>query len=402
MGRVLLMMVMLGACARPKEPVPAPKPPPPPQWPRFPTGAAEAAALVKAQTVAAGEAIDFRPERAFEAAERAGWQHLISGDRRVLEWVRAQRAAWLLAGTFHDSPEQARMFHHLIAPGGAGPFGTVALEQLRAPGAWLDADAGNGFDAQALERYLGSGSEADFEALKQTHLQHDYTAWKYGYDDELLQIVATARAGKIAVSACDVPDALMERLRDDDDSLRVRELHCKLTLAEAKTPVAMMWGQAHAGPDGFRRFLKEKALSLVMLGGRHSADAPDSEFRDRLVLNDPVLIPIREGYAWLWLPDRFVDGKVDRTRTAADATAPSIVASSEEPGTLGIGDLSFELHDDEKSKPLAAGEYTYRFRTAKGLTVVGSVEVPESGTAVLHFEPSTRTTYLTVAGPKYR
>jgi hypothetical protein len=294
------------------------------------------------------------------------------------------------------------MFHHLIALGGAGPFGTVALEQLRAPGAWLGADAGSGFDARALEQYLSSGSAADFAALKESHLRHDYTAWKYGYDDELLQTVATARAQSVAVSACDVPDALMEQLRDDDDSLRVRELHCRLTLSEAKKPVAMMWGQAHVGPDGFRRFLKDSALSLVMLGGRHSADAPDSEFRDRLVLNDPVLIPIREGYAWLWIPDRFVDGKVDRTRTAADAVVPSVVASSEQPGTLNIGEVTLELRDDDRSKPLSAGEYTYVFRTKKGLSVVGSVEVPEQGTAVLHFEPSTRTTYVTIAGPKYR
>ncbi len=403
----LLLATALAACHRP-----APPPPPPAPWPVFPRTPAERARLIAQETKRpVGDAgVPLTPEQIVDAAARAGWTTLPSGETRVRDFVAqrlsgAQRA-WLLFGTFHDSADQVEAFTRLVEPGGPAPFDALVLEQLRADGRWQNDDGGQAGETRALERYLATGAGDDFEALARAHDAHDYTAWKYGYEHAVLRLVTLARGMGISARACDLPAPLMEQLGDDDQTTRLRELHCRLAFDDggpAPRRIAMLWGQAHTWPDGFRRFLppEDAVLALEAVGGRHSADAPDSLLRARLVLNDEVVVPLGPHDAALLLPGRFLGGDVERAREPLpeSTAAPSTVTvSADEPGELRVGPVALDARESEQTAELAPGAYTYCFTTRSGLTVVGAVELPPGGSAVLRFEPRTRLTRVWV-GP---
>ncbi|MBI5527293.1 MAG: hypothetical protein HY897_13240 [Deltaproteobacteria bacterium] len=359
------------------------------------------------------------PRLVFAEAGRLGWSSLPAGESRIHSWLSARLAAadgkgtaWLLFGTFHDSAGQVDAFRRLVGPGGAGPFTHVVLEQLRADGRWKGIDEDQSGDSRLLADFMRTGDRVTYAALASAHEPHDYTAWKYGYSSSILDIVTTARATDIPAFGCDVPDALMRRLGHDDESNRLRELHCLFSLRDAVpgtagTKVAMLWGQTHVSSAGFRRFLPpaDVVVSVYAFGARASAEAPDSLLREKLVLNDPVLVPLGDREAAILLPDRFLGGEIDRARTSTvrprDGEVPSasVRASAASPGTLALGSASFSLGAEEIRKDMAPGAHTYCFATPDGLRIVGNAVVPPHGWTELTFDPAARRTRVVEVWP---
>jgi hypothetical protein len=379
LGSTAWVLFVAAACARP---TPAPQ-----SWPRFPRTVADRDALVEKLTVrTTPPPTDVSPQRVFDEAERLGWATLPSGDRRIAEWIAAREPKWVLYGTFHDSAGQVDAFRHLVGPGGVKGFTHVALEQLQADGRWQVPPADQRGDSAVLSAWLDAGTFETFEALAASHTGHDYTAWKYGYERGLLDVVVAARAQGVTPLPCDAPAAL--HLTDD----RLRELHCLFSVRDAIGPsarVAMLWGQAHIGSQGFRRFLpdKERVLSLYAIGARWSKDSPDGELSQRLVLNDAVLVPLGDDEAALLLPD----GRPDRVRTDA-YTRPRLKVSAMGPGRLKLGPLVADVSTAAQWLELGAGEYTYVFEATDGLRIVGALDL--KGESELTFDPGARETRL--------
>jgi hypothetical protein len=366
-------------------------------WPPFPETAEARAALTAQLTrrpvTAAPEPT---PEVVFAAAERAGWSTLPSGHAAVREWLDRRRARWLLFGTFHDASGQLEAFRALIGPRGV-PFTHVVLEQLRADGHWSGLDGGQAGDSATLRRLWATSERSDWAQLEASQAASDYTAWKYGYVAGVLDVVATARALGAQTFGCDLPDGLLRRLPNgtDDDVLRLRELHCLLALRGSLGPasrVAMVWGHAHVRPEGFRRFLPpdEAVVVLTAIGARHSDDAPDEQLRERLVLNDPVLVPLGGDDAALLLPDARLGGHVTRVRTGTGVKG--LVASATTPGVLTIGGRRAELRGEPVNLTVAPGSYTYLYESA-GLRVVGQLKLGDAG-GQLSFDVPARATEL--------
>jgi hypothetical protein len=359
------------------------------------------------------------PERVFAEAERAGWSTLPSGDAQIRAWLEQRLTgpgtSWLLFGTFHDAAGQVDAFRQLVGPGGV-PFTQVVLEQLRADGRWGATAGAQTGDSAPLARFLASGDRAAWDELARAHEEHDYTAWKYGYAERVLDVITTARALRIPALGCDLPDALLARAvgdagaeatppGSDEEVLRLRELHCLLSVRDAvggaKGRVAMLWGQAHVRGDGFRRYLPpgNQVLSVYAVGARHSADAPDELLRDRLILNDPVLVPLGEGEAALLLPDGWLGGQLERVRTKGEAP-PGIRVSATTAGTFTLGRQSVEVASEEAHLSVEPSAHTYCFESG-GLRVVGNVLVPARGEVELSIDTPARSTRSVELGPAF-
>lgn len=394
--RVLAVLALLaGACSRPKTPTPDPAA----TWPAFPTSTEARTAMTAQYTQrAVPETPELTPERVFAAAERAGWSTLPSGNVAVREWLEARHARWVLFGSFHDAAQQVDAFRSLVGPRGPS-FTHVVLEQFRADGHWTGIDAPQSGDSAALQVLWSTGDRSAWAQLDATQSASDYTAWKYGYVDRVLDVVATARGMGVPTFGCDLPDGLLKRLPNgtDDDVLRVRELHCLLALRPSLTPVsrvAMFWGQAHVRPEGFRRFLPpgEVVVALTAIGGRHSEDAPDEKLRDRLILNDPVLVPLEGDDAALLLPDAWLGGNVIRVRTTTDTRG--LVVSATTPGVLTLAGKRTELGEAPVPVALDGGAFTYLFES-EGVRVVGHLDRGDGGMQ-LNFDVPARTTEVIV------
>ena len=228
-----------------------------------------------------------------------------------------------------------------------------------------------------------------------------------------MDLVVTARGLGIPALGCDLPDALLPSgSRDgstppevDDEVMRLRELHCFLSVRDAlggtKGRVAMLWGQAHVRSDGFRRFLPpgDQVLSIYAFGARHSADAPDELLRDRLILNDPVLVPLNEGEAALLIPDAQLGGQLERVRTKGEAR-PGIRVFATTPGTFKVREHSIQVTDAEARVELQPGAYTYSFES-DGVRVVGNALIPAGGEVELSFDVPIRSTRMVEIGPSF-
>jgi len=350
--------LLLLACTKP--------PPAPPPWPPFPKDDAARDALVKQRTLREPTPVtDFSPEAVLAAARQQGLHTLPSGERRVYAWIHQQNPKWLLFGTFHDSAAQVAAFRRLVGKGGVRGFTHVALEQLHADGRWASFDGGQRGDDAVLH---------DDDALARAHHAHDYTAWKYGYERDVLDLVDSRTL------PCDAPHTRDERLR---------ELHCLFAIRDKTGPearIAMLWGMAHVTSEGFRRFLppSEKTLSLYAVGGRWT---PDPAFDAKLLVDDLTLVPLGEGEAALLLPN----GHVQRARDEDFAGQKPVLHASGD-GTLRIGSHEAKLPADLELPP---GEYTYAFRSSGGLDVVGSIELYAE--AELAFDAVTRETRAVTA-----
>jgi hypothetical protein len=394
---------VLAGCADPR-----PSPPPPStaapagsagaSFPELPTTAEAAEALVRRETARAPGADPPLDAAAILAAAERG---PVAGREAVTRWIQAflDRAggdAHVLFGTWHDAPGQIDAFRRLIGPGGLRGLTLVAVEQLRADGAWrgapLELQRGDG---AALEAYLGQGDRDAFEALRRGHREADYAAWKLGYEDAVLDLLVTARATGTAFVGCDMPGALQERLGavSPDVRNRLREIHCLRSLPPSTKPrrVAMLWGQAHVRPGGFPRFLAPPAstLAIAMFGHRSAHAEVEGALAKALAIADPVLIPLSGGEAALLLPDEVLGARIDRVFADASADGPGLAVRAEIDGVLSVGDRTFTVSRDARAIPLPEGEHTYAF-TGGGMRFVGALRLAAGRRVELGFDPRDR------------
>lgn len=396
---------------RPDPPAESPTPTPAAQqspWPTLPADDATADALIaEHRRRPASPDIEITVDRIVErilATMQDG--SIVVGWSALRRWVADRARApntWILWGTFHDSRGQVDAFRRLFGPTGSGGL-SLAVEQLKADGRWegVDRDWQRG-DTSAISSYLAEGDQRAWETLRRSQHEHNYTAWKYDYEDAILDILVAGRAGGQQVLPCDMAPALLERLTSseepsgetaeelsEDRILRLRELHCLLslrtTLPSPTPPVAMLWGQAHVGSDGFRRFLAPDAdvISIRVFGQRVSDVGIESGLAERLAITDPVLIPM-EGHdeLVLLLPDARLGTRMDRRLDPMEEPAPPgdrhrIIARSLQPGRLHAEGQIVELRDEPHTIRTSAGFWPFAFERSHQL-VISVVEVPQEG-----------------------
>jgi hypothetical protein len=338
-------------------------------------------------------------------------------EARLARASREGRDAYLLLGTFHDSALQIQSFRRLVGPGGIAGLDAIVVEQFDADGGWdglpLEAQTGDG---PLLARYLARGESEAFAALAARQDRDDYTAWKYGYLSSVMDLVVAARAAGTPLLGCDMPRALQLLVAHTGSELyRLRELHCLLALEEELGSrrlagrglrVAMLWGQDHVKPHGVRRFLPRDALviSCYLLGGRPGSLTPEAQLARRLIVNDPVLLPLdREGHeVALLLPGSDLGGEVDRARDRLDLPAPAgghaaVRARTTEPGLLRVGAVTLKVGAAEASVPLPAGDHPYLF-AAGPRRIAGALSLRAGESAVFFFEPARRRTGIVYEG----
>ncbi|MFZ5786444.1 MAG: hypothetical protein ACOY3Y_08375, partial [Acidobacteriota bacterium] len=338
-------------------------------------------------------------------------------EARLARASRTGRDAYLLFGTFHDSALQVESFRRLIGPGGIRGLDAIVVEQFDADGGWdgLPTEAQTG-DGPLLARYLARGEPEAYAALAARQERDDYTAWKYGYLPSVMDLVASARAAGTPLLGCDMPRALQLLVANTGSELyRLRELHCLFALEEELgarrtagrgLQVAMLWGQDHVKPHGVRRFLPRDALvlSCYLLGGRPGSLTPEAQLARRLVLNDPVLLPLdrEEREVAILLPGADLGGEVDRARDWLDLPATpggraTVRAHSTEPGLLRVGALTLKVGAAEASIALPAGEHAYLF-SAGPRRIAGAVQLRPGESAVFSFEPARRRSGIVYEG----
>jgi len=381
-------------------------------WPELPTNAEGARALVSEHTL--------RPPRAEpplgveqllvglrSAAERS---ELVAGldaiaarlSRRAKDANAKGRTSFVLFGTFHDAPAQIAAFRKLTGPLGYGPT-DAALEQLHAPGRWRGVEAGAQIGDEAV--LTAEGGRAALDALVASQRDHNHTAWKYDYLEELPALATTLRATGVALRGCDLPSAVQDRVRPLGDAalLDLRELHCALSLAEsprgAASRVAVLWGASHVGADRAQRFLPANAdvVEIHVFGGRPAGDGAEAELSRKLRLAEPVLFPVegRDRFA-LILAEGALGARVDRARTqpgAGDAEKlGKLVITSESPVELVVSGKRFAAG----AQPLPPGAHGYVAVPKSGPLLAGAVPMPEHGFVELDLDAGASSLRLVV------
>lgn len=398
---------------------PAPSAPAP--WPEAPVTAPAAQALIEARALRrprpsqtrdlAPDAVADRLARLETVGVAAGWEGITRALTQRFDRARRQgRDGYLLVGCYHDSGLQVEAFRRLVGSDGVRGLTLVALEQLRAGGRWRGvperAQRGDGGD---LRSYLTTGDAGAWSRLRSRQLRGDYAAWRYGYVDQIMDVIEGARAQGRALMGCDMPAALQSRLGavGHERLDRLREIHCTLAVSEAglgaaPRRIAMLWGRDHLDSNGLRRFLPAKAevLSVYLVGGRQSPFAPEARLATSLVVNDPILVPLdpASGHYALVIPGPRLGGAVERSRITADPgsereTAGMLRVSSERPGRFEISGREIEVAEGEVARPLPEGPGVYLFESEDRRTV-GLLESWGRGGVELTFDPATKATRI--------
>ncbi len=393
----------------------APPPPPPARraWPALPRSRAAAEALVHARTRRTpGAAPSLEPTALLARLDAAP---LVAGEAEVRRWLLARlaragaRDAYLLWGTYHDSGGQLEAFRRLLGP--EHGLTHVVVEQLDADGAWADLPAAEQRgDTAAITAYLRRGDEHAWQALAAKQWREDYTAWKYGYLSQVMDLLVAARAVGVPLLGCDLPRPL-QNLADRAGSTlyRVRELHCLLALEDAldvartRPPrrLALLWGQDHVKPHGLRRFLPpgDLVVSVYLVGQRPGPLTPEAQLAKRLVVNDPLLFPLdaaAEELALL-LPGRPLGGEVDRSREWLEDPAlgrPGVAllrVESTRPGTLHLRGRMTPIGPAARELELPPGPAAY-LAVVGGLRIAGVLSLAPGGRTELVLDAQRRTT----------
>jgi hypothetical protein len=303
-------------------------------WPHFPATDDEAQRLIERRTrrtIEGPESVTAELILAkLDGTARRGTA--VATERGIAAWLADHfdepKDVYIVFGVWHDSALQLATIRQLLGPVYHTAPITLVTELFSGDGRWAGVPSNElqGDDAW-LGRYLAEGDRDAFATLVERQRVHDYTAWKYGTIGSILDLALQARATRAPLLGCDAPPEMAERLArlGDESSMRARELHCALRLEEAELPtprrVALIWGQAHAEPDGLRRFFPPDArvIAVHVFGGRVSDHGVESELAARLRVTDPVLVPIgREDYALL-IPGPRLGGRRDRRREIARA-----------------------------------------------------------------------------------
>jgi hypothetical protein len=377
------------------------------RFPALPHGDGEVAALVQRETrrPLPAEEPHLDADRLLAAIARGADLH--AGSAAVTRWIEGAldgaEEAYLLFGTYHDAPGQLDAFRRLVGPAGVRGLGVIAVEIFRAGGAWkgAPAEAQRGDDA-LLDRFLASGDRAAFAQLLAEHRDADYAAWKLGYEESALDLVAAARAASVRLAGCDMPAALQDLAGAQGDLRnRLREIHCLRSLPAGRPRrAALLWGDAHLRPSGIPRFLPPAARVVVVhaFGRRLGGGEVEPALAARLAVNEPLLVPLAPGEAALILPDAVLGGTIDRV-LARDATpGSSLLARADVPGDLILGGRALPLGPEPHAIPLPPGEHTYVYRGG-GLTIAGSLRLRAGHRIELSFDPGARFTGYTERSP---
>ncbi|MCC6523137.1 MAG: hypothetical protein IT373_10790 [Polyangiaceae bacterium] len=429
--RCLALAVALAACASERaEPAsgtstaaqssaPAPAPPPPPErrasrpWPALPTSPAELAALVAAETRRPPGPVRGLDAPGLLAALRSGVARgsVAAGYPAIAEALGAKVAAaraagrpsYLLFGAHHDSGGQVEAFRRLVGALGVRPAPLVAVELFRADGGWGGApdEAGRGDDA-ALAAFLAHGDLDALETLRRAQLRHDYTAFKYGYVERVLDLAIELRAAGRQLVGCDMPAALQARARPalagGVDALR--DLHCALALERAlgrrggapdePEIVALFYGDAHLAPDRLPRHLPARAelLAVHLVGERHGDTGVEAGLGG-LELTEPLLVPLgaaggAEEHA-LVLPGGRLAARHERVRERAAPAAEPHLAASGSVGVLHLAGARVPLDGAPHEVPVRPGRAVFLLEVGARL-VAGALEVPAGGSAAVDLE----------------
>jgi hypothetical protein len=372
-----------------------------PTWPPLPATQAAARSLIGQRTTRKPVAqpaltpalIEASVSRAAEQDRlRAGWEAVraeLAGPMRTAS--SAGRASFVLFGSFHDSAAQVAAFRRLSGPLGVSPSDAV-VEQFRADGNWENfaPDAQRG-DTRALDRFQREGTRAALQGLLAAELDHNHTAWKYDYMEEMLALPSTLRASGVELHGCDMPSELQMRVRalGEDAALRLRELHCVLALdARAPAKITMLWGAHHIEPDGVERFLpKEASVSKVhIFGGRPETDGT------KLKLAEPLLVPIEGANRFaLFLAEGSSRAVTDRSRTelgASDAgRSGKLEVTSESEVSLWLAGKKVRVGPKTVTLSLSPGDHAFLAEPAAGPRIAGAVAMPEHGFVELALDP---------------
>jgi hypothetical protein len=234
--------------------------------------------------------------------------------------------------------------------------------------------------------------------------REDYAAWKFGYVDKVLDVIADSRTAHHAIHGCDMPTRLQEKLRNwsDEDRNAMRELHCALALGDhldgaGPQRVGALWGSQHLGAAGFERFLPPDAtiLSLRVLGGRppSAEDLTTRSIASQLDLVDPVLLVSGSNDGIVLLSDPAASAHFERKRLRKDArprtdggAEPNLVLSAARPGsTARIDGTTIALASSPQWMSLPVG--THDFMIARGQrSLLASFVVPDGGWIEVRFE----------------
>ncbi len=380
----------------------------PPAWPSWPADDAAARALIEERAhrelddeppLTAGAIVSALDRAAARGTLRAGW-------RDIADSLRRHRV--IVLGVHHDAREHVRVFSRLFGPSGTGDDRLWAIELFDAAGRWTNVQpADQAGDEEALDAFRQRGSSQALRTLRERLALGAYTAWKYDYLDDVLDVAVTARGAGRTLLGCDVPPALSARLEalDPDLRLRVREMHCALAIDDAlrqrSSPrAALLWGDAHLAPNGIARFLADAPARVHVVGGRTSDAGLEPALAERLALFDPVLIPMGGQRFVLVVPDARLSARGDRSRVQLEAAdpRPHLTASSTVPAELRVGGHRVELREEERTTTLDPGVRPFVV-SAGEQRIAGSLPVEAGGFAELFVDPAGRRVDLRLASP---
>lgn len=378
----------------------------PQPWPAWPHDEASARALLAEHAkralsedspITASSLIDALDRAAGAGTLRAGWR-AIAGELRAHPVV--------VAGVHHDASEHVRVFAHLFGATGTADGRLWAVELFDADGRWAGIDGSQEGDDATLARFAREGSAEALAVLRRRAAEGGYTAWKYGYLDEVLALAVSARGAEQALIGCDVPPSLAERLAPLSEStrLRMRELHCALALAGARrdhprAPVALLWGDAHLEAEGIARFLPEEPARVHLIGGRRSEAGLEPALAARLALTDPVLVPIAPRRFALILPDARLRADSDRSRERVAVPEPHVLVRASGACVISVAGRRVRLAPErEEALPSPVGDHAFVVVHGEQ-RIAGALAIEPGGSAELTIDPPSRRADVRLASP---
>lgn len=336
-----LVCLLLAGCLK--------KPKPPAYWPRLPKTKAAAQELVASKSQRDTKV----PELPVLALPMV-LKHLASkptqwkvGWSAILRWLaaqqrRASKSHYLLLGGTHDTGGQLKALKRLLVPGGLH-LTLAATELFAADGRWfaLSLRQQDGDDALISALQTKERRRA-WKALLSRQQRHNYTAWKYGYIEQVMGLLPLGLGSGVPLFGCDMSAALQQRLSALGKwRFHLRDLHCYLSLQDRLKAlpgphrVAMFWGRDHLKASSFRRFLSKEVgvTSVLLIGHRQNPLHLEAKLRQHLVLFAPLLLPLDQKgqQALLFLPDRWTAGVVERSRVRSNrGGTPRVLIGSDE------------------------------------------------------------------------
>jgi len=406
----------------------------PSPWPALPKTEEAAKQLVAALTVtpppakpvpelSAKKIRALLKQRGKQGRVVAGWPSMVRWFQKELDRAAAaKKGAQILWGVYHDSGGQVRAFRRLVGQGGLKGLHAVAVELFAADGHWKgEATADQQGDTADLIKYAKTGDRAAWGRLRKSQQRDNYTAWKYGYLPQVMDLLTEARAGGQRLLACDMPTPLKRQIKklSIQTRMRLREVHCGLAVTRSlhlvgvKEPrrVATLWGQGHVLPAGVPRFLPAgtRVMSVLVYGFRPGPHGPEQRLWRRVQLTHPVMFPLDEQATRLvvLLPGPKLGVRLDQarhplTRPIMEARRGKVVVRGIG-GWLHVGGESVRVNGPRHcgspaSVKLTPGDHTYVYEVnvVQERVVAGVIQLPPNSRAELELDPWQKAVQYTV------